>query len=212
MRGLSLWQLLVLVHVLAPQPAAAQRYALTIGNNFGDSDEGALRWAEDDALRTRTLLTELGDVAEKNATMVLGVDADGLRHALNGLRERIAREKPGADSLLVAYYSGHGDADSLHLAGSRFPLRELEHWLRAIPVATLVTIVDACRTPQSGVRSKGAHHSEPFDVRLSRDAGPSGRVMITATGNDEVAQESDNLRSSFFTHHLLSGMRGAADR
>jgi hypothetical protein len=198
--------------LLLAQPVAAQRFALTIGNNFGDSDEEALRWAEDDAQRTRTLLTELGDVEEKNATMVLGVDADGLRHALSALRERIVSKNPGADSLLVAYYSGHGDADSLHLAGSRLPLRELEQLLRAIPVATLVTIVDACRTPQNGVRSKGAHHSEPFDVSLSREAGPSGRVMITATGNDEVAQESDNLRSSFFTHHLLSGMRGAADR
>lgn len=194
------------------QSALAQRFALTIGNNFGDSGEEALRWAEDDARRTRTLLTELGEVREDNAIIVLGGSADDVRRELRALRERVAAEGTSPDSLLMAYYSGHGDAESLHLAGSRLPLRELEQLLRTIPVATLVTIVDACRTPQNSVRAKGARHTAPFDVRFSREVGPSGRVLITASGHDEVAQESDNLRSSFFTHHLLSGMRGAADR
>jgi hypothetical protein len=75
-----------------------------------------------------------------------------------------------------------------------------------------VTIVDACRDEPSDVRVKGASHAEPFEIHLDHEAGPSGRVTITSAARNEVAQESDRLRGSFFTHHLLSGMRGAADR
>ena len=36
-------------------------------------------------------------------------------------------------------------------------------------------------------------------------------VVLTASTAGEDAQESDELRGSFFTHYLLSAMRGAAD-
>jgi len=35
---------------------------------------------------------------------------------------------------------------------------------------------------------------------------------LTASAGDEIAQESDELRGSFFTHALVSGLLGAADR
>jgi hypothetical protein len=38
-----------------------------------------------------------------------------------------------------------------------------------------------------------------------------GQVLITASSDDEDAQESDEIQGSFFTHYLTSGLRGAAD-
>ena len=205
-------RMLVLCLCLWPASALAQRFAITIGNNAGDDGEETLRWAEDDATRTHALLVELGDVAPADALLLRGGSADDVRAALVTLRERLAREKV-RDAVLFAYYSGHGDAHSLHLSGSRLPLRELDQLLQDTRVATLVTVIDACRDERlAGVRPKGARHDKPFDIQLWRDAGRTGRVTITSAGYNEVAQESDQLRSSFFTHHLLSGMRGAADR
>jgi hypothetical protein len=197
---------------LAPGPAAAERYALAIGSNVGDDEEEVLRWAEEDARKTHALLTQLGDIPKENTRLVLGGGPAEVRAAIAELRGQIARSRRPSETVLFAYYSGHGSARDLHLAGDRLPLAELDALLADARATTLVTIVDACRDQARGVRRKGASHAEPFEIRLEHEQGPSGRVTITAAGHNEVAQESDRLRGSFFTHHLLSGMRGAADR
>ncbi|HZH03549.1 MAG TPA: caspase family protein, partial [Myxococcaceae bacterium] len=38
-----------------------------------------------------------------------------------------------------------------------------------------------------------------------------GHAFVTSSSADEVAQESDRIGASFFTHFLLTGLRGAAD-
>ena len=38
-----------------------------------------------------------------------------------------------------------------------------------------------------------------------------GYAFLTSSSADEAAQESDLIEASFFTHYLISGMRGAAD-
>ena len=42
-------------------------------------------------------------------------------------------------------------------------------------------------------------------------SGVEGRVLISASGANEYAQESDALQGSYFTHYLVTGLRGAAD-
>ena len=144
---------------------------------------------------------------------MLGANAVELRRQLTALRGRI--ERAGLrDSVLLVYYSGHGDAQDLHLSGSRLPLRELDQLLRAIPVATLVTIVDTCRNGPNGVRRKGAQHSDAFDVRFARDVGPSGRVTITAGHMFFVPDEELAARlppGPAHTHRVLRQRRVPAD-
>jgi hypothetical protein len=38
-----------------------------------------------------------------------------------------------------------------------------------------------------------------------------GHAFLTSSAATEVAQESDRIRASYFTHYLVSGLRGAAD-
>ena len=38
-----------------------------------------------------------------------------------------------------------------------------------------------------------------------------GYVVLTSSSPKEAAQESDRIRGSYFTHYLVSGLRGAAD-
>jgi len=38
-----------------------------------------------------------------------------------------------------------------------------------------------------------------------------GYAFMTSSSASEAAQESSRLKRSFFTHNLISGMRGAAD-
>ena len=203
--------LVVLLTAFSAQ--AATRFALLIGNNVGGIEDGALRWAEEDARRVHDVFSQLGDVAPGRALLLQGVDVDEVRAALARLRGQVEEAKrQGYRSEVFIFYSGHGDAKSLHLGSRLFPLDEFKRLIQDIPADTSVTIIDACRSRslKSG-RSKGATHGPAFDISLARDPGPVGRVLITSAGAEEIAQETDQYRSSFFTHHMLSALRGAAD-
>lgn len=192
---------------------AATRFAFVIGNNVGDSEEEVLRWAVEDARRVYSLVTELGGVVEDRAILLVEANARRVHLELARLRGQVEEaNRHGYRTELLLFYSGHGDAESLHLGSERLRLAELGKELQAIPTAATITIIDACRSGRlKRGRGKGAVHGPAFDISLARDAGPAGRVTITSAGSDEVAQESDELRGSFFTHHMLSGLRGAAD-
>src|SRR5262249_54717068 len=70
--------------------------------------------------------------------------------------------------------------------------------------------IDAC---QSGALTgvKGGRRGPAYEVRVSDPAGAKGLAIITSSTANELSQESDNLRASFFSHSLLTGLRGAAD-
>lgn len=192
---------------------AATRFALVLGNNIGGPQDGALKWAAEDARRIHALLTELGGVMEGRAILLTDADMKRVRLELARLRGQIEEaSRQGYRTELFVFYSGHGDAESLHLGYERLALAELAAELQRVPADATVTIIDACR---SGAlkrgRGKGVEHAPAFDISLAREIGPAGRVTITSAGRDEVAQESDELRGSFFTHHMVSGLRGAAD-
>ncbi|MCA9544587.1 MAG: hypothetical protein KC613_09355, partial [Myxococcales bacterium] len=60
-------------------------------------------------------------------------------------------------------------------------------------------------------RVKGARAAEPFRLDVI-EAVTEGMAIITSSTADEASQESDRLGGSFFSHHFVNGMRGAADR
>ena len=71
-----------------------------------------------------------------------------------------------------------------------------------------IAVLDSCASG-SIIRLKGGVHRAPFLSDVSTQA--RGHAFLTASSADEAAQESDRVGSAFFTHYLLSGLRGAAD-
>ena len=192
--------------------ADVERYAVIVGHNIGAADEQRLRFAEADAAQVAELLGEIGGVPDENQVVVRGRDADQVRRALIATNERIRiGQRVGHDAVLVVYYSGHGDADALHLGGSRLALRELEALVRGSSAQVRILIIDACRSG-SLTRVKGGVPAPPLALSSGIDEPPGeGVIVLTASTAGEDAQESDLLAGSFFTHYLLSGLRGAAD-
>src|SRR5262249_43932373 len=96
--------------------ADVQRYAVIVGHNAGTADEQRRRFAEADAARLSELLGEVGGIPDENQVVLRGKSADQVRRALTATNARIgADQRAGRDALLLVYYSGHGDADALHL-------------------------------------------------------------------------------------------------
>ena len=212
----SLRALLVVAGVLAGTGgslahADTERYAVVIGHNSGAVDEQPLHYAESDAQRFADLLSEIGGVPSENQVVLRGKTADQVRRAMIATNERIRTGmRPGSDSVLYVYYSGHGDADALHMGDTRLPLRELESLVRGSPAGIRILVIDSCRSG-SITRVKGGSPAPPLVIATTSPLQGEGMIVLTASTLSEDAQESDQLGGSFFTHYLLSGLRGAAD-
>lgn len=189
--------------------AAAQHYALAVGENVGLPSDQPLRYATQDAARVLRTLVELGQVPQANATLVQGATPDQLRAALATLDGAIRRAPTGRAERVTIYVSSHGSEGALHLAGAALPMTELVSFAKQAPADVVVVVVDACRsgsvTQLKGLKRTGERPTQVDAVSLE------GRVFISASGDDEYAQESEALGGSYFTHHLVVGLRGAAD-
>lgn len=200
---------LVLFVLLLGSAAHAQgggRFALVVGANRGLLDEEELHYAEDDAVRMRWALVDVGGFTDDNVAQLLSPNAESLRTALERLKSRMG---PGPHERLFVYVSSHAADGSLHLGGTELFLRELVDFVKAAPVQVGLLVIDAC---QSGrvTRLKGLRRSDIPATRIEA-TGLEGRVLISSAGVDEYAQESDALQGSYFTHYFVAGLRGAAD-
>jgi hypothetical protein len=69
-------------------------------------------------------------------------------------------------------------------------------------------VLDACASG-AFVRIKGGKTRPAFLVDESSTM--RGHAFLTSSSETEAAQESDRIGASYFTHYLVSGLRGAAD-
>lgn len=186
----------------------ADRFALLVGANVGDWGEPVLRHAEEDALRLAQTLRLLGNFPADQLVVMTGATATEVRDALIRLNARV-RERP--QGVLVVFYSGHADEQSLHLAGTHMATAELKGLLVGSPATSRVLIVDACRSV-SLIQLKGGSPVAPFAVPAFQEPAPEGFAVLTSSAASEDSQESGSLASSSFTYYINSGLIGAADQ
>jgi uncharacterized caspase-like protein len=199
---------LVLTLVAAQRTAfAEQRYALVIGSNPGWSMDRPLRYAENDAERIRDVLVSLGNFAPDRVELLRDPNTGDVRASLRRLAQ-VAHDSPNEETLVFVYYSGHADDTNLHLRGEPLSHRELQDTLRSMPATIKLAVIDACKS--GAVTRKGGSAVDEFDVSVVNPK-LSGMIFLTSSGADELSQESRALAGSVFTHHLVSGLRGAAD-
>ena len=135
-----------------------------------------------------------------------------MRRALLDLIVRIQQDlrSSGGEAVLFAYYSGHADAQNLHLGGTELPMEELSGLVRASQAKLKVLLVDACRSGAL-TQVKGGRPVAPFQIGIEDLLRNEGYAIITSSSAGEDAQESEAFRSSVFTHHFLAGLRGLGD-
>ena len=187
--------------------AAPGRFAIVVGSDAGDRSEVQLRFAEADARRMAEILRTVGGFFPENVTVLTAVSGEDVRRALIGLNVRL-RSIPGA--LLFVYYSGHADAEALHLGGTRLGFSELHDLTAGSPAEARVLIVDSCRSGAL-TRVKGGQPAPTFEIHGAAPSSAQGLAILTSSAAGEDAQESDQLGASIFTHYLFSALLGAAD-
>ncbi|NNB87309.1 caspase family protein [Corallococcus exiguus] len=191
-----------------PRPVI-RRYALIIGSSEGGPGRVRLRYANSDALALSQVLEDLGGVASADRLLLLEPNRNTLESSIARMRQLIA-STPATEARreLVFYYSGHSDSDGLLPRGERLPYTELRRLLTDIPVDVRIAILDSCGSGAL-TRFKGGVNRLAFLSDVSSQV--RGHAFLASSSADEVAQEADSIGASFFTHFLLSGLRGAAD-
>jgi len=189
--------------LLVAGPAAAERHLLTVAAHRGSSGETPLRFARRDAERVRKVFQHMGGVQPANSVMLVDPSADDVRRALRTLGSRLKKS-----DTLVLYVSAHMDSHAVHLGPERLAFTELFSGARATGASLRVFFLDGCRS--GAVTAKGLVRGRVRIIR-PRPRPATGEVILTSTAPDEDALESLRLSGSFFTHYLVTGLRGAAD-
>ncbi len=199
---------------LAPAVAFAEtrRVAVVVGNNAGSAEQQPLRYAESDAGKMARVLAELGDVSADDVLLLQGRRLAEVERALADATERIAafHKSPDVRTVVVFFFSGHSDGEALELGREKLTYARLKALLTATGAEVRLAIIDACRSG-GGLLQKGGKAVDPFTIKLNDQLNASGEAFITSSAADEAALESSEVMGSYFTHHLISGLRGAAD-
>jgi hypothetical protein len=191
------------------EATALRRFALVASSNDGGPGRVRLRFANSDGDSVARILASLGGVHPDDLLVVRDATRARLLQAFGELKAEIARERrPLVRREVFVYYSGHSDEEGLLLGGERVGYRELRQWIDGVGADVRIAILDSCASGTL-IRLKGGVHRAPFLSDVSTQA--RGHAFLTASSADEAAQESDRVGAAFFTHYLLSGLRGAAD-
>ncbi|MBI2880912.1 MAG: caspase family protein [Candidatus Tectomicrobia bacterium] len=134
------------------------------------------------------------------------------------------------------FYAGHGaseddpsspDGDALskyilpadsragNLYGTAYGMEEVGRVFARVRAKRLVFIADACYSGASGGRTierpRGSRDVEVSGKFLDRLSQGEGRVILTASGPNELSREEPSFGHGVFTHFLLKALRGEAD-
>lgn len=185
------------------------RYIFAIGANNGGSKQVRLRYAESDAESFVKVMQEMGGVKKDNTTILRAPTIASLNFEFNKLNKKISEKKgtTGRQEVLV-YYSGHADDKGLLFEKDLLTWKDFRAQINSISADVKIAVIDACGSGTI-TRMKGGVSVPAFMVDESSDM--KGYAFITSSTGDEVSQESDKLKGSFFTHSLVSGLRGAGD-
>lgn len=193
-----------------------------------------LRYATADARAFYDYLVGEFGVPKDRVQLLLNEDATltNLKTALGTWLPRIS----GPQDTVLIFYAGHGaseddpsspdgdalskyllpvDAQAGNLFATAWSMEEVRAVFARVRAKRLLFIADACYSGASGGRTiprpTGSRDVEVSGKFLERLAQGEGRVILTASGPNELSREEPALGHGVFTYYLLRALRGAAD-
>ena len=183
-----------------------RRVAIVIGANDPPPGHQALRFAHDDANQMSDVLRRVGQFADVRVLL------DPHPSELLALVQEVDDQAraAGGDGLVLFYYSGHSDGQSIFPHGEKLAIADVRDRLAHMDARIRVGILDTCRGG-GWTQTKGLTVGPALDPIDLLDVATEGTALIASSAGLENAHETDAVRGSFFTHHLAAGLLGAAD-
>jgi len=211
-----------------------EKWAVVIGiGKYQHSGINSLNYTVADAESIYKFLTTDGGFDADHVKLLTDDDAT-TKNIKSALGQFLSRKAMENDTVFI-YYSGHGapepdpastdgdgmskyivtyDSDPEDLYSTAFPMEEVRTIFQRIEAKKIVFFIDACYSGASGGKTfskpgmKTGNVSEQFLDDMSEG---EGRVVITASGTNEVSLETPELGHGVFTYYLLEGLKGGAD-
>ncbi|UCC39035.1 MAG: caspase family protein [Candidatus Aminicenantes bacterium] len=186
-----------------------KRFAIAVGTNKGGKDRVKLKYAVTDAESVLEVFEELGGVSEEDSLLLVEPDVKTFYTEIGKFQAKIERAKSEYSRVeVIFYYSGHSDEDYILLGDEKISYKDFRETINNTAADVRIAILDSCASG-AFTRLKGGKKRLPFLLDTAYDT--KGYAVMTSSSSTEASQESDLIKSSFFTHYLISGMRGAAD-
>lgn len=175
-----------------------------------------LRYTDDDAYRMYAFLKspEGGALADDQIRILIDEDATKEK-IVSAVKEVFSKASP--NDLAMIYFSGHG------LRGSFLPIdfdgfnnklehEELNEILKTSPAKYKLCIADACHSGSLLAMKSGEVRNVLADYYKTLAQAQPGTALIMSSKSDETSLESSGLRQGVFSHFLIRGLKGEADK
>jgi hypothetical protein len=191
------------------ESVAVERFALYVAANNGGKEREVLRYAASDAEKLKNTMQEIGGIDNKNSVILTEPNQVEVEKALQEFAKKVNLAKQTSRRTeFIFYYSGHSDENALLLGEESFGYSQLKSAINSVPSDIHVVMLDSCFSGNF-IRAKGGTRQKSFLVDESSVV--SGHAYLSSSSESEASQESDLIQSSYFTHALITGLRGAAD-
>ncbi len=177
----------------------------------------SLKYTDDDAYRLYAFLKspEGGAIPDEQITVLID-DAATRPNILKAMDRMTAMA--GEDDVILIYTSGHGLKGSFvpyDFDGTTKNLISYEEWFTKLDKAATkhkLFIADACHSGSmiASARSAWEADLELFYDRYQRVS--SGSAFISSSKSEEVSLEYGGLRQGIFSHYLIRGLKGEANK
>ena len=222
-----------LVNLPTSYATYVDRWAIVVGVSKYKHDRLNLKYADRDAEALyELLLTASGGGFEKDHIVKLVNEEATTANITRALRSFL--KKPAKEDIVLIYFACHGapdidrpgivyllthDVDPKDISGTALPMREIDLSLRENLLAERVIILaDTCHSAAigGGIGRRDAGDNTAVVNSYLREVSKTrgGVALLTSAEANEVSFEDAKWGDGHgvFTHYLLEGMKGAADR
>jgi len=197
------------VNAQALEQIQISRYAIISGSNEGGKDRLSLKYAQSDARMISSVFSELGGLDKSQSTLLLEPTPEELLKSIRSINDQmVLNNRKDVRNEFIFYYSGHSDENGLLLGEQTLEYKRLREAVKDLNADVKVAILDSCASG-AFTRIKGGKRRPTFLVDESSTV--KGHAFLASSSAEESAQESDLIRGSYFTHYLVSALRGAGD-
>ncbi|MCK6691399.1 MAG: caspase family protein [Thermoanaerobaculia bacterium] len=175
-----------------------------------------LRYTDDDAYRFYAFLKSLEGGALPDDQVRILIDEEATRDNILGNVNEIFN-KAGANDLVIFYFSGHG------LNGSFLPI-DFDGYNNKINHEEIAGLFNKCKAKYKLCLADACHSGSLFAMRSgegepaltqyyqSLSKSVAGTALIMSSKAEETSLESAGLRQGVFSHFLIRGLKGEADK
>ncbi|MCB0519315.1 MAG: caspase family protein [Lewinellaceae bacterium] len=184
----------------------------------------ALNFTDDDAYQVFAFLkSPQGGALPDNQIQILVDDNATHDNILNAMKNTFSQAD--SDDVVLFYFSGHGingafipvDFDGFH---NRLFHEEIRGVLDKCHAKHKIVFGDACHAGSMsglGVQGDMLAAREPVRQMLEKyykafEKSTGGTALLLSSKEEEVSLEDSGLRSGVFSHFMIKGMKGEADR